>query len=56
MGHIARIGERQMRKKTSGSKPKGAGLLGRHCRKCEDNIKMDAKTVGCKSGIDSSGS
>ena len=46
-GHVARMGERRGIYRVLARKPEGKIPVGRSRRRCEDNIKMDRKEVGC---------
>jgi hypothetical protein len=45
--HVARVGEGRGVYRVLVGKPEGKRPLGRPRLRCEDNIKMDIKEVGC---------
>jgi len=47
VGHVARMGERRGAYGVLVGKPEGKGPLGTHRSKCENNIKMDLRRLGC---------
>jgi len=56
-GHVARMGERRGVYRVLVGKPEGKKPLGRHRRRCEENIKMDLQKVGFGGyGLDQAGS
>ena len=57
VGHVARMGERRGVYRVLVGKPEGKKPLGRHRRRCEENIKMDLQKVGFGGyGLDQAGS
>jgi len=50
-GHVERMGEGRGVYRVSVGKPEGRRPLGRPRRRCEDNIRMDLREVGC-GGVD----
>ena len=49
-GHVARMGEGRRVHRVLVGKPEGKGPLGRPRRRWEDNIKMDLREVGARTG------
>jgi len=46
-GHVAHMGRREAYTGYCWENLRGKRPLGRHGRRCEDNIKMDLQEVGC---------